>query len=178
MTLFCEFSSKLLVGQTLGRKPPFRDQKDIFKHTCHRYCREVCPGSEVRRGCQSSCQVFTSESTYLPRAPAGGIPVGGFPYLLSSWEQVSRYRAGLSEGWAGAVLRRSDLLVSLFSLISLPNLPSLQRFQIIQVRRSNTSFLLVSSEARPVLVLSKGRFFLLLVSSVNCPHPRHGVTFP
>lgn len=112
MTLFCEFSSKLLVGQTLGRKPPFRDQKEIFKHTCHRYCRGVCPGSEVRRGCQSSCQVFTSESTYLPRvprAPAGGIQVGGFPYLLSSWEQVSRYRVGL----AGLELRRVTL-TSLF----------------------------------------------------------------
>lgn len=166
------------MGRTLGRKPSFRDHKEIFKHTCHRYCRGVCPGSEVRRGCQFSCQVFTSESTYLPRSPAGGILVGGFPYLLSSWEQISGYRVGLSDGWAGAGLRHSDLLVSLFSLISLPNLLSLQRFQIIQVRGSNTSFLLVSSEARPVLVLSKGRFFLLLVSSVNCPHPRHGVTFP
>lgn len=165
MTLYCEFSSKLVMGQTLGRKPPFRDHKEIFKHTCHRYCRGVCPGSEVRRGCQFSCQAITSESTYLPRSPAEGLLVGGFPYLLSSWEQISRYKVGLSDGWAGAGLHHSDLVSLSFPF---PIFCPYRGFKLSWCA-DLIHLSCFSSEARPVLVLSKGRFFLLVASSVNCP---------
>lgn len=73
MTQYCEFSSKPLLGQTLERKPPFRDYREIFKYTCRRHCPAVCLGSEMRGVVSSAARHSPPESTYLPRAPAVGI---------------------------------------------------------------------------------------------------------
>ena len=69
--------------------------------------------------------------------------------------------AGFLKSWPAGSAFLHTSHPPLFLPQSLPSLLSLQRFQIVQVARSNPSFLLVSREERPSLVLSRNCFFLL-----------------
>lgn len=160
---------------TCQRTSVWRPQRDLQTHM-PLMCSGALPWKSSRKSSQFSCQAHTSsESMSL----AWGILVRGGGAFLTGSPDVSRHPwclVGLSNSRAAAELPLPDLPAPdppLFLPSSLPSLPSLQRFQIAQVARPNPSFLLVSGEASPTLILSKSCFFLLLVSSLNCLHSHH-----
>ena len=136
--------------------------RKIFRRTCHWHHPGVC-----------------AEVTYegAVSSPARHAPPPSLPTHLDCWPwtswsgafltgspPVSRHLqcgVGFLNSWPAGSAFLHTSHPPLFLPRSLSSLLSLQRFQIVQVARSNPSFLLVSREARPSLALSRNCFFLL-----------------